>query len=125
MPIPPALLRRFYIEGSLRNRPNGFELTLRNRLAPATILTLGPLSVDGRLYAEDNFLLQTRKSTRPANRIAPEFPFDWPVNADIILIGIGPCLMAGTHDLVVQLTLRQTGKTTLTITDTLAPPTSA
>ena len=37
MPVPPALLRRFYVEGSLRNRRDGFELRLSNRLAPGTL----------------------------------------------------------------------------------------
>lgn len=122
MPIPPALLRRLYVEGSLRNRHDGFEFTLRNRLAPGTLLQLGPLTVDGRRYEGDNLLLHTRKSTRPTEKIAAEFPFDWPINADITLIGVGPRLAAGAHTLTLDLMLRQTGKATLTIEDTLASP---
>ena len=122
MPIPPALLRRLYVQGSLRKRHDGFEFTLRNRLAPSTILGLGPLTVNGRVYEGDNLLLHTRKSTRPAERVMPEFPFDWPINADITLIGVGPRLAAGLHALTIALVLRETGKTTLTIEDSLAAP---
>ena len=127
MPIPPALLRRLYVEGSLRNRRDGFEFTLRNRLTPGTLLQLGPLTVDGRRYEGDNLLLHTRKSTRPAEKIAAASPLDWPINVDITLIGVGPRLAAETHTLTLDLILRQAGKATLTIEDTLtssdpAPP---
>jgi len=122
MPIPPALLRRLYLQGSLRNRHDGFEFTLRNRLAPSTVLGLGPLTVNSRKYEGDNLLLHTRKSTRPVERVTPEYPFDWPINADITLIGVGQPLTAGSHALTIEMLLRETGKTTLTIEDRLADP---
>ena len=122
MPIPPALLRRLYLQGSLRNRHDGFEFTLRNRLAPSTLLGLGPLTVNSRKYEGDNLLLHTRKSTRSVERVTPEYPFDWPINADITLIGVGQPLTAGSHALTIEMRLRETGKTTLTIEDKLAEP---
>ncbi|MBK6430658.1 MAG: hypothetical protein WAW03_17095 [Anaerolineae bacterium] len=122
MPVPPALLRRFYVEGSLRNRRDGFELRLSNRLAPGTLLGIGPLTVDGRLYTGDDLLLQTRKSLRPAANVSPEHPFDWPLKMELTLVGIGPHLTAGPHRINIGLLLRETGQVTLTIEDTLATP---
>ncbi len=120
MPVPSALLRRFYVEGSLRNRRGGFELRLSNRLAPGTLLGIGPLIVDGRLYAGDDLLLQTRKSLRPAANVSPEHPFDWPLKMELTLVGMGAELKPGPHSITIGLWLRETSQVTLTIEDSLA-----
>jgi hypothetical protein len=80
------------------------------------------LTVNSRKYEGDNLLLHTRKGTRSVERVAPEYPFDWPINADITLIGVGQPLTAGSHALTIEMLLRETGKTTLTIEDRLADP---
>lgn len=125
MPVPSALLRRFYVEGSLRNRRDGFELRLSNRLAPGTLLGIGPLTVDDRLCTGDDLLLQTRKSLRPAANVSPEHPFDWSLKMELTLVGLGPALSAGPHSVTIGLRLRETGQVTLTIEDSLAQAAAA
>ena len=49
-PLPSALLSKFYERDSLRNTDTGFELRFKNRLAPSTIVGIGPLTLDGHVY---------------------------------------------------------------------------
>jgi hypothetical protein len=46
--VPAFMARQFYVAGSLRNTPDGFELEARNPMGDGTLTGIGPLSVDGR-----------------------------------------------------------------------------
>jgi hypothetical protein len=48
MHIPDFIGRQFYVEGSLRNRVDGFELQAQNPLGAGTLVGIGTLRVDGR-----------------------------------------------------------------------------
>lgn len=115
--IPPALLRRLYVEGSLRNRTDGFEFTLRNRLAPSTILGLGPLAVDDRSVAQDVVQIQTKRNRRAITKVTDKALLDWPINSDIKLIVAGRALDPGTHRLAFSISLKEVGVLTLRVED--------
>lgn len=115
--IPPALLRRLYVEGSLRNRPDGFEFTLRNRLAPSTILGLGPLAVDDRSVAQDVVQLQTKRNRRAISKVSGQAPHEWPINTEIKLIVAGRTLEPGMHRLAFAISLKEVGALMLRIED--------
>ena len=42
--IPTFLLKKLYVKGSFRNTPTGFQLSLRNTLAPGTLIGTLPAS---------------------------------------------------------------------------------
>jgi len=46
--IPPFLLKKLYVKGSLQDDEGGFTLALKNVIAPATISGFVGLEVDGR-----------------------------------------------------------------------------
>lgn len=115
--IPPALLRRLYVEGSLRNRPDGFEFVLRNRLAPSTILRLGPLTIDDRAVGQDLVQIQTRRNMRSITRVTDKAPHDWPINSEIKLIVAGRALEPGSHRLAFAMSLKEVGELTLRVED--------
>ena len=98
--IPPALLRRLYVEGSLRNRPDGFEFILRNRLAPSTILRLGPLTIDDRAVAQDLVQIQTKRNVRSITRVTDKAPHE-----------------PGSHRLAFAMSLKEVGELTLRVED--------
>lgn len=116
--IPPALLRRLYVEGSLQNRPDGFEFILRNRLAPSTILGLGPLVVDDRSMAQDVVQIQTKRNRRAITKVTDKAPHDWPINTEIKLIVGGRALEPGTHRLAFAISLKEVGVLMLRVEDT-------
>ena len=115
--IPPALLRRLYVEGSLPNRPDGFEFILRNRLAPSTILRLGPLTIDDRAVAQDLVQIQTKRNVRSITRVTDKAPHDWPINIEIKLIVAGQALEPGSHRLAFAMSLKEVGELTLRVED--------
>ncbi len=116
--IPPALLRRLYVEGSLQNRPDGFEFTLRNRLAPSTIISLGPLTVDGRSVSQDVVQIQTKRNLRAVTKVADKSPLDWLINTEIKLIVAEGALAPGIHRLTFEIGLKEVGALTLRVEDT-------
>lgn len=48
MEVPSFMAQQFYVAGSLRNTPDGFELQARNPMGDGTLTGVGPLSIDGR-----------------------------------------------------------------------------
>lgn len=115
--IPPALLRRLYVEGSLQNRPDGFEFTLRNRLAPSTILGLGPLAVDDRGVVQEDVRIQTKRNIRAVTKVTDKALLDWPINTEIKIIVVGRNLEPGTHRLTFAISLKEVGVLTLRVED--------
>jgi len=67
--IPAALLSNLYEKGSLRNTDTGFELAFRNRMAPITVQSVGPLIVDGRTFERDVMVVRLE---RPAKKFGKQ-----------------------------------------------------
>jgi hypothetical protein len=120
--VPSFLAQQFYVVGSLRNTPDGFELQARNGMGDGTLTGVGPLSVDGReipveavsaVRAADDIPLRAvdvsrtnpikvRKGDRVTLRVAGE--------------GLAP----GEHELRVQLIELNLGALRFSVRDTLA-----
>lgn len=47
MRVPDALVRQFYVAGSLRSTPDGWALEAQNPFGDGTITGVGPLALDG------------------------------------------------------------------------------
>ena len=122
MEVPSFLAQQFYVAGSLRNTPDGFELQALNGMGDGTLTGVGSLSVDGReipveavsavrddgdipLRAVDvsrSNPIQVRKGDRVTLRVAGE--------------GLAP----GEHELRVQLVELNLGALRFTVRDSLA-----
>lgn len=108
MAIPTALLRRFYLENSLQNTGNGFQFCLANRIAPTTILALGPIEVDGELYAPSQIMVTASKS-RPASTIHEQSPFFFRMGKKMTLSVPGEQLSSGSHRVIVHAVTKEVG----------------
>ncbi|HUG49203.1 MAG TPA: hypothetical protein VMP67_12420, partial [Candidatus Limnocylindria bacterium] len=51
--VPGFLARQFYVAGSLRNTPTGFQLEAQNPMGNGVLVGIGRLSVDGREISRD------------------------------------------------------------------------
>ena len=67
-PLPSALLSKFYEQNSLRNTDTGFELRFKNRLAPSTIIGIGPLTLDGHVYEADDLVFAIERAAEGHRR---------------------------------------------------------
>lgn len=70
MPAVPAfLLNKLYVKGSLKNTEDGFELAIKNTLAPGTIIGLGSLQIDGHAYPLEDTTVESEAGSREARSI--------------------------------------------------------
>jgi len=108
--VPSYLLKKVYLRGSLRNSPDGFELTLRNSLAPATILGLTSLTVDGKAYASDTIWLRVGETWQTAASVTRARPQAFALNAQVTLRVEGEPLAPGRHSLVIVIQTKEAGQ---------------
>lgn len=127
-PLPSALLSKFYEHDSLRNTEKGFELRFKNRLAPSTIVGLGPLTVDGLAYEGEQLAVSFERPARgyrpppePLVRTAKAFekerslPFE--INTVLRVSVTGARLQAGSHQVALTLRTKEVGDIVVTAED--------
>lgn len=66
--IPVSIFSKFYEKHSLRNTDNGFEVTFRNRLAPTTLIGVGPLSIDSEHFSGEMVSVQFERPNEGHSR---------------------------------------------------------
>ena len=59
--IPASIFSKLYEQDSLRNTDDGFEVRFRNRLAPTTLIGVGPLSIDGEQWSGEQLIIQLER----------------------------------------------------------------
>lgn len=129
--IPASVLSRFYERDSLRNTKDGFEVVFRNRLAPATLIGVGPLSIAGEQYSGEQVTIHLERPreghTRPPNplvRHAGEFvegkPVQFGVNTVARVVVNGRTLSPGPYFVALALRTKEVGDITVTGEDEIA-----
>lgn len=130
-PLPATLLSRFYIAHSLCNNASGFELAFKNRLAPSTLVGVGPLTVDSQDYAGDVLTVRLERPPARHGRL-PEplvwaatdvtaqraLPFD--LNTIVRVAVTGHRLLPGQHDIALVLRFKEVGDIVVAVVDQLA-----
>ena len=107
MRIPGFIARQFYVEGSLQNTPNGFQLQAQNPMGNGVLTGVGQLRVDGREIDPSSVTAQREGDPAPmsARDVSPQNP----VNVSQGRPCDAPCrrarqLSPGEHQLEVELT---------------------
>lgn len=108
--VPVTLLRRLYVQGSLRTVETGFALALKNLIAPGTIISVGPVVVDGAVFGSERLTVTGRGQPRPADRISAKSPLDFPINQIVTVQVVAAPLAAGQHTLRVTILTREVGE---------------
>jgi len=108
--VPATLLRRLYVQGSLRNVETGFVLSLKNLIAPSTIVSVGPVVVDGMTWGPDRIMVTGKGQPRPAGRISVKSPLSFPINQVVTLQVTATPLARGEHSLRVTVLTREVGE---------------
>jgi len=106
--IPTALLRRFYVDNSLQNQSDGLEFRLANRIAPTTIVSLGPIEIDEELFAPSQIEVTASKS-RPASTINEKTPFHLRMGKRMTISIPGKYLRPGKHHIVLHVITKEVG----------------
>jgi hydroxymethylglutaryl-CoA reductase (NADPH) len=119
--IPPFILKKLYVKGSLHNDDTNFALSLKNLVAPATITSFDGLVVDGRTIDTSQATLELPNGkTRSLERISPTRPLEFPIGTTLTLRVADETLEPGSHDLFVEVDIKEIGSLSIPVSDTLA-----
>jgi len=116
--IPTALLRRFYVGQSLQNKDDGIEFKLANHIAPTTILALGPIEVDGDLFAPDQIMVHASRP-RPANAIREGAPLFLSMGKVVSISIPDEQLPPGRHQVIVHALTKEVGPVSIEFDETI------
>jgi len=119
--IPPFVLKKLYVKGSLRVEGDGFALDLKNSIAPGTITAFNGLDVDGQaLDPALVTLVPPSGKPRTTAEVSAQVPLLFPVNASVTVHVRSMQLEPGPHTLVVHVVVQEVGPLAIPISDTLA-----
>jgi hypothetical protein len=118
--IPPFVLKKLYVKGSLRAEDDGFALDLKNVIAPGTISAFTGLDLDGQpVDPVQVTLVPPGGNPRSASQVSPQAPLQFPVGATVTLRVAGATLVPGPHELAIHVVVREVGPLDIPVTDTL------
>lgn len=118
--IPSFLLKKLYVKGSFKNTSNGFQLSLRNTLAPGTILSVSPLQIDGRDVPLSNIEIITDDNPPVrASDISLAQPKAFPLNVMITFRVNDQPLLPGLHRVTVTVNTKEAGELRIDAEDTI------
>ncbi len=119
--IPSSVLSKLYVKDSLRAEDDGFALELKNTIAPATIVSLNGLDVDGQPIERARITLAPPGGDpRPAEAISEEAPVHFPINVTLTLFVTGASLDPGPHNLIVHAIFQEVGHIDIPVSDAMA-----
>jgi hypothetical protein len=121
MQVPAFIARQFYVQGSLRNTPDGFELEAQNPLGDGTLVGVGKIAVDGQPVPIDaiSALRQGDPDPIAAAQLSPMSPIRVRKGDRVTLSIRGAQLSPGDHQLEVELYERDLGALRFSLTDRL------
>lgn len=122
MDVPGFLVRRFYVEGSLRNEADGFSLRASNSLGDGALVAVGRLAVDGREVdpAAVSAVRDSDGQRFEAAEVSPANAIRVRQGDSVTLHVAGPPLGPGEHQLEVELYEVNLGLLRFAVTDRLS-----
>ena len=118
--IPSFLLKKLYVKGSFKNNSTGFELALRNALAPGTLIGISPLKIDGREIPLDKILITAGDAVPVrASEISLTAPRLFPLNVVVKFQVEDHPLAPGPHRLAVMVNTKEAGELKIDAEDTI------
>jgi hypothetical protein len=120
--IPGFIARQFYVAGSLKNTPNGFQMQAQNPMGSGVLTGVGQLRVDGREVDPSSVTAQRDGDPQPmsARDVSPANPVNVSKGDRVTLHVEGAQLAPGEHQLEVELTELNLGALSFSISDRIA-----
>jgi hydroxymethylglutaryl-CoA reductase (NADPH) len=116
--IPPFVLRKLYVKGSLRKEAGGFSLELRNSIAPGTITAIAGLELDYQVVDTSRVSVAVPGgNVRPASEISEQAPLHFPIWFGVRLSVSGEELAEGPHQLTIRVVVKEVGPLDIPIFD--------
>ncbi|MGQ9717074.1 MAG: hypothetical protein ACUVR6_05165 [Anaerolineae bacterium] len=117
--IPPAILKKLYVKGSLRAEGDGFVLSLQNPIGSGVIQGFRGLTLDGKAVPlEQVSIVQPDGTVVPAGAISEQNPLLFAMGATLTLQVGGVPLNPGNHQLGIRVVVKDVGPLEIPIADT-------
>ena len=119
--VPNFLLKRIYVQGSLRNTDEGFEFKLKNSLGSGYAYGLMPIIMDGEVLpaAQSNFSVDGRRIPFPL--VTKENPATLAMNREAVISIAGKTLEPGAHKFTMGFHVTGLGELGVELVDTVPP----
>jgi hypothetical protein len=118
--IPPSVLKKLYVEGSLKAEASCFTFDLKNLVAPATIVGFHTLHVNGQpIDPEQVTVVPPNGNVVPMKEIKDQRPLHFPVGVTITLRVEDETLPPGDHELTLHTEVKEIGSLDIPISDTV------
>lgn len=117
MKIPKFLLRKLYVKNSLRPIENGFEITIKNVLANATIIAPVEIIIDGKNIPADNITLESPEGTVKSSDISANNALSFPVKMEVKIIINNYEVSPGDHKIEIKTKTKEYGDIEFDIKD--------
>ncbi len=118
--IPPVILKKLYVKGSLRAEGDGFVLSLQNNIAPGVIQGFKGLTLDGKAVPLERVnVLQPDGAVVPAGAISEQNPVLFPLGATVTLQVSGVPLSSGNHQVGIRVVVKDVGPLEIPVADTV------
>ena len=93
--VPPFLLRRLYVKGSLHNTADGFQFQLKNTLGAGYAQELLPLTIDGKELPKEDCYFSLGEEPAPFSSVSEATPFTLAMNKVTVITARGRRLEDG------------------------------
>jgi hypothetical protein len=120
MSVPAIILRRLYVKKSLKNTETGFQFTLKNVLADATLSKPLEISVDDKPIPIDKVTLETDSGTISNKDITEANPAYFALNTHVVVRVEGVRLGPGEHKILLSAVSKEYGSIKFDIKDVVS-----
>lgn len=128
--LPSSLLQRFYERNSLCNTDSGYELVIRNSVAPSTLLGVGPLVIDGLTVGPEHLECRLERPpvrhgrqpeplVRTGDEISPSKALRFDLDVVLRVAVYGRRLSPGEHRFALHLRTKEVGDIIVEASDQL------
>jgi hydroxymethylglutaryl-CoA reductase (NADPH) len=115
--VPPFLLKRLYVKGSLRNNGQGFQFELKNTLGSGYGNELLPLTLDGKELPKKSSYFILDAEEIPFSAVSKDNPFTLGMNRTVTILVKGVTLSEGPHKIGFSFMAQGLGKLGFEATD--------
>ena len=115
--VPPFLLKRLYVKGSLCNIDDGFQFQLKNTLGSGYGTELLPLTVDGKEISKENSYFAFDTKLVPFSMVSEDNPFTLGMNKTSTILVKGVQLSEGPHKISFNFIAQGLGRLGFEVTD--------
>ncbi len=114
----PEMLKRMYVEGSLKNENEGFVFQVKNMIDSGSVSGIAKLTVDGEERSLEGATVKIGDKVRPVSGIT------WSASLYVgygatLTIYVPGALEPGEHTVMMKLNVPELGQIGMPITDTV------